>query len=786
MITKWTKILSLASVLLLTGLLTATSAQRNSAPDNDPSGRVARLNYLQGSVSFQPADEPDWVNAVVNRPITTGDRLWADDNSRAEMHLGSSTIRLDGQTGMSFFNLDDRTTQIELSSGALNIRVLRLDRDEIFEVDTPNQAFSILRPGQYHIEASEDGNSTYVTVRAGEGEVTGGGRTYSVGAGLSGDFRGSDTLRASIYRADANDAFDTWCQDRDRRDDRSQSARYVSPDLVGYQDLDDYGTWRVDASYGNVWMPRVNAGWAPYHDGHWVWISPWGWTWVDDAPWGYAPFHYGRWVYASNNWGWIPGPIAVRPVYAPALVAFIGGPRFSLSISVGGGGGGNVGWFPLGPREVYVPTYPTSRTYVDRVNVSNTTVNNVTITNVYNNTGNTNVQYSNRNVKGGVTAVSQNTFVNAQPVGRSVVVVNQQEIASAPINRRAEVAPTRNSVLGPSAASGQRASQPPAAVVNRTVVAKTAPPPAPVPFEKQQAKLAAQPGQPLARTEVETLRPANVPAVRTHVKQAPQGKPAQADSTEPVARPANNAPGGRGGNRGQQPVTAQPQAQAPAPAAVVTPPANNSPAGRGGNRPPQPSNTPSPAVVTPSAPAAEAPVSRGGNRPPQPVTAQPPAPAAAPVTPAPPANSSPAGRGNNQGQPQRGNSGTPDTSKAPAASAPPAAGAPAVRGGNRPPQPANPQPPATVTPPAPAAEAPAGRGGNGGQNRGNAGTPDTSKTPPAPAPPANNGQGGRGGNGGQTRGNTPTPEQDPNSIVPTPAPSNAPAGRGNGRGQQNP
>ena len=170
MMAKRIKIMSLTSALLLTVLLTATSAQRNSAGDNDPSGRVARLSYVQGSVSFQPADEPDWVNAVVNRPVTTGDRLWSDDDSRAEMHLGSSTIRLDSQTGMSFFNLDDRTTQIELSSGALNIRVLRLDSDEIFEVDTPNQAFSILRPGQYRIEASEDGNTTYVTVRSVAGE----------------------------------------------------------------------------------------------------------------------------------------------------------------------------------------------------------------------------------------------------------------------------------------------------------------------------------------------------------------------------------------------------------------------------------------------------------------------------------------------------------------------------------------------------------------------------------------------------------------------------------------
>ena len=159
--------------------------------------------------------------------------------------------------------------------------------------------------------------------------------------------------------------------------------RYVSPDVVGYQDLDDYGVWYSDSNYGYIWVPRVTRGWAPYQDGHWAWISPWGWTWVDEAPWGYAPFHYGRWVYARNRWGWVPGPIAVRPVYAPALVAFIGGPRFSVSVALGGGGG-HVGWFPLGPREVYVPAYRTSREYVNRVNVSNTTVTNITITNVYN------------------------------------------------------------------------------------------------------------------------------------------------------------------------------------------------------------------------------------------------------------------------------------------------------------------------------------------------------------------------------------------------------------------
>ena len=105
--------------------------------------------------------------------------------------------------------------------------------------------------------------------------------------------------------------------------------------------------------------------WAPYQYGRWVWVSPWGWTWIDDAPWGYAPFHYGRWAHVRNRWCWVPGPRHVRAVYAPALVGWVGSRRRVGSI-------GSVSWFPLGPREVYVPAHRYSRHYVERVNVSNT------------------------------------------------------------------------------------------------------------------------------------------------------------------------------------------------------------------------------------------------------------------------------------------------------------------------------------------------------------------------------------------------------------------------------
>jgi len=516
------------------------------ADDDDPPGRVARLSYLRGSISFQPAGAPDWGMAVINRPMTSGDKLWVDTDSRAEVQIGSATIRLDSNTGFSFLDLDDHTVQIQLSAGTLGLTVRRLDRDEVFEVDTSNQAFSILEPGHYRLSADEDGNTTIVTVREGQGEATGEGSTYTVESHQAVTLTGTDSLNAEIETTEGRDRddFDEWCETRDQRESRSASLRYVSPEVVGYQDLEGNGVWRYDTEYGEVWVPTaIPVGWAPYHYGHWSWISPWGWTWVDDAPWGYAPFHYGRWVYTEHTWCWVPGPASIRPVYAPALVAFVGGPNFSVGIAVGGAP--VVGWFPLGPREVYVPGYRVSPAYVSRVNISNASVSTTTVTNVYNTTVINNVNttevtkitYINRSAPGAVSAVSQTSFSGGQPVASAAVVVNQQQIAAARVTRRAEVAPTSNSLVGPAVAGNSRTVTPPAAVLNRSVVAKVAPPPPPVPFEQQQAGLAQHPGQPLARNEVESLRPANGPQAHPLVRPATEPLSAESSGNELKGQP---------------------------------------------------------------------------------------------------------------------------------------------------------------------------------------------------------------------------------------------------------
>jgi len=591
-----------AFVLFSTALSQIARAQDQDQDQDDPPSRVARLGHIEGSVSFQPAGESEWVEAVRNRPMTTGDKLWADRDSRAEVQLGSSQIDLAANTGFSFLNLDDRTVQIQLSAGTINVRVYELDRDTDYEIDTPNQAFVIHQPGRYRVESSESGDYTVVTIRAGEGESTGNGQSYTIHQGQRVTFSGTDSLNAEVQQIGDPDPFDRWSYDRERRYEDSPSARYCSRQVVGFEDLDEYGDWRPAPEYGTVWYPRVEAGWAPYHYGHWAWIDPWGWTWVDDASWGYAPFHYGRWVFIGSRWGWIPGPREVRPVYAPALVAFVGG--------VGVGIGGNVAWFPLGPREVYVPSYRVSRGYVNRVNVTNTTVNVTQVTNVYNttivrnNTTINNVTYVNRNVRGGVTAVPQHAFATAQPVARTAVVVNESQLRRGPVNARAAVPPDRQAVLGGHGNTASRVAAPPREVVSRQVIARRAPPPPGPSFATRQQVLARQPGVPVSRPQLQQMRAANPPASAPRVITAPPARPRPLPAAGD--RPGN-PPNARPGN--PPPANERPGMNAPAgrPQPGNPPmPNHRSEPNQPGNRPQpnQPENRPQPGANRPFEPPA--------------------------------------------------------------------------------------------------------------------------------------------------------------------------------------
>ncbi len=500
-------LLGLVITLLASMAFAQDQDSNDDNPSDDPPGRAADIRNIMGQVSIQPGGVDDWVDAAINRPLTTGDKVWTDKASRTELNLGNSALRLSSETSLTLSDVTDQDVQVELDQGTLNLSVRQIYDGEIYEVDTPNMAFTLSRAGNYRFDVDPDGDTTLVTVRNGAGDATGDGPSVSIRSGQQVSFSNGQSMQSQMTGAPAPDGFDDWCRVRDDREMHSESAQYVSPDVVGAEDLDENGTWSNVPNYGPVWRPtRVDADWAPYHDGHWLWVEPWGWTWVDDAPWGFAPSHYGRWVYTGGYWGWTPGPrvVNVRPVYAPALVAFVGGSNWGVGVSFGGGAG--VGWFPLGYNEPYIPPYHTSRNYFTQVNVTNIHVTNVTVINNYYNNRTTvnNINYVNRTQPRAFVAVSASAMSSGQSVRRAAVNVTREQIEHVSMVRNAPVAPVRNSVLGVNA--GRQAVAPPARVMQRQVVTKTAPPPRPIPFAAKQEALAKNPGRPLDRQSTQQIR----------------------------------------------------------------------------------------------------------------------------------------------------------------------------------------------------------------------------------------------------------------------------------------
>jgi hypothetical protein len=488
----------LAAICFLATAQAQPSEQARYADHLDPPERVGYVSDSRGAVSHSPAGTDDWLNLIRNRPLVRGDRLWTDRGARIELQIGSTSARLGPETGFELLELDDLITQIQITEGMLNLSVRRLRRGESLEVATPHLAFSIYEAGRYRIDVDPYRDETTLVVWEGAGEAWGEGASFPLAAGDTVRFYGADLRDHQIYALARPDAFDRYCEQRDQRLARSQSLRYVSDDMVGYASLDDHGRWRSIRNHGNVWFPNeVASDWAPYRDGHWVWQEPWGWTWVDNAPWGFAPAHYGRWVSISNRWGWLPGPRNARAVYAPALVAFVGGSNWSLTLTQGNRV--PIGWFALGPREVYVPSYRASRDYFRRVNVTSTVVNTTVINNVYNNyssgTINVNqVNYANRSVQGAVTVVPASVFRDSRQVRGEALRLDGNAMNNVEVRRVAEIAPNRRSLQG-SAAAAER--KPSAEAFARGVVART-PPPAAVPaFAAGVEQLRRNPGRPL-------------------------------------------------------------------------------------------------------------------------------------------------------------------------------------------------------------------------------------------------------------------------------------------------
>lgn len=352
---------------LLCGVAAAQS--RDDQANADPPSRAVRLAYLSGAVALLPAGAQTWIDASLNRPLAAGERLSTTPAARVELELPDAALRLDGRTDLALLAFDDQLAQFELGAGSAILSVRNVAAGESYEIDTPRVALVVDRPGVFRVDVDRGSGTTTIGVLSGSASVYGEhDARRDIFAGRNYRFEDTALDRVTVEdRPAEEDDFEHWSAERDRRYVRATSTQYVDETVVGYPDLDAYGSWQDDADYGPVWYPAVVAvDWAPYRYGHWDYVGLWGWTWVDDLPWGFAPYHYGRWIHRPRGWCWIPGPRGVRPVYAPALVAFIGDRHTRVAVGVA-----PVGWLPLGPGDVYVPWYRASHRYFDRVNETN-------------------------------------------------------------------------------------------------------------------------------------------------------------------------------------------------------------------------------------------------------------------------------------------------------------------------------------------------------------------------------------------------------------------------------
>ncbi len=485
-------------------MFTAVSA---SAQD-DPPPEAGRISYISGNVSIQAVTSDEWGQAYPNLPVGPGDRIFTDSDGRAEIQVGQTYVRIGPNSDVTL--VDDSAFNINfgIAQGSIHLHSFGLWPRQLLDISTPNGNAEFGSAGDLRVDVMPSDGATVFTNLGQFADITAAGDfRQELNYGQSLELAGSNPVSPQWLQPAGPDDLDSWSQQRDQQLARVASFQYVSPDIPGAADLDASGDWQPATEYGAVWFPRdVSADWAPYHDGHWISRDPWGWVWVEDESWGYAPFHYGRWVNYNGRWGWVPGPVNVRPIWSPALVVFAGGVHF-------GGGGGLSVWFPLGPGEAYRPWYRCSPRYIDQVNITNIRESpRVHVQNTYVNIVNvTNITYVNQTR--GATAMRQNDFASGASVRNVAVRVDPRDMQQARPLAQPEVAPT------------------PRAMVSRPVTR-------PVPVSSQRPQLINQQGRQI------TARPGATP-VAAPVRPAPPIRqlPGRTIVAAP-AHPVQNGPGG--------------------------------------------------------------------------------------------------------------------------------------------------------------------------------------------------------------------------------------------------
>jgi len=599
--------------IAMAGTAAAQDSAPDSGPDSSPPALVGRIAAISGAVSMQRADAQDWVDAGINEPVTIGDAVYATEGGDARLQIGATDLDLKSDSEIDIAALDDDAGTIRLDSGSLDLRISDLPTADGLSIATPRGTVRLTEVGQYSIDAGTEDQPTRVTAWNGSARLGDGATAVTVRQGQVLVIAGTADAPQYSYDSNVGEPPQAW-RIQPRVVQVKETERYVAPEMTGAEDLYQYGSFETAPDYGAVWYPRdVPADWQPYRFGHWEYVRPWGQTWIDDRPWGFAPFHYGRWAYIGSRWGWVPGQYVRRPVYAPALVAFVGGGGFSATIAIGGGGGfgrgGAIGWVPLAPGEGYRPPYRVNNTYIQ--NINRTTIVNKTVINNYgpgagprgfgaNAQPQTMAGFANRRF---ATVVPADAVAGRRPVAQAAVQVHPEQLerarvdagavraikpipaAARPAARPGPIARPANPrqavnvrpALPPARGGGpNRPNAQPAAAAPGTPAVRPGQPPVPA--------ARPQPNQPAATPPAAGARPAPAQPRPNPAKDRPaMDRPA-------MDRPAVPKPDVAKPEAAPKPAPARPQADRPAMTKPQDRPAADNP------RPPRPQAKPAPAA----------------------------------------------------------------------------------------------------------------------------------------------------------------------------------------------
>lgn len=297
-------ILSIIFNLFILALLYADNVSRNE---------FVRVTYFEGdgiiNHGFNKSEEAISVNAI----LTEGDFINSYEKTKVELMFGNGVLlRINENTNLQLLSLSQSKGVpiiIKLISGDIIIdSSISAIQENNFRIDMLDCSVYLVQEGYFRVIYTDYSD---IMVYRGAVEVATENNSFSLSSGQRLFNAGSPGANPEFFNTFSDDEFSRWNEYRQNYYNNKRVPREYAGEINQYDliELEEYGDWRYEPSYGYVWVPYIAGGWRPYLYGEWVWF-PSGWAWVSYEPWGWAPYHYGRWGFSiSIGWFWIPRPI---------------------------------------------------------------------------------------------------------------------------------------------------------------------------------------------------------------------------------------------------------------------------------------------------------------------------------------------------------------------------------------------------------------------------------------------------------------------------------------------